>query len=1427
MPQNCNGLTLPTAGLQGIPTSLVFRYDGSPLSNIPNIIVGTSTLNDVIFNVNQAIGSSSSPTSSTVTWDGANTIDCITFNNPSTLNDVVSSLVTEICDNAQDIATINEVIAALDTGDIDVASNIIAASCPSISITQGETLSQAFQKILDYICANQLAISSQSQDEHNIQWQYFGSAANPIVEVNNWILHGYDYSLISGLQIEIDASVADLNYCMQDGYLYQTDAVTYSLGALRDVYIDINPTGSAGGTATLTKYEVPNGNVPPPVASGHIRIWKIVTNATTVVSTEDRRNYYNQDGTRLTDNSIITRHILDSNVTGAKLENFGTGAGSLAIGLMDMQIDAKGRVQSYVDNTNLSALNDNDILTYDAATSKWINSPLSSIGLPTGTLQGQTLGWNNTTSVWDVYSSFRLIGSSAIMGADIVPNTTFQIGGGGSIGIENAAPSAATLNPFAAGSLSAGVYYVSIASVDVDGNESRLSDEAQITIDAVANNSFTISWSAAPYSSGDYKVFVSNTSGTYTEYKLVSGLSLNFDGSVTMTAGFPSNASSFAIHIGDQGGYGYNAIPTTSVANHYKSNGVTEFLHKLEMVGTYSGASIYGLYARINAVNNAGTSVGGWFDVTNGGEGANHYVLRLEDGVDNTGKYLKCIDNNGHMVFASGTGSGGSIGTEWNGTSVDSNTSVIDFKGDAVYQALTLGGGGVEFYFDINAANVGSTGEGIFKQKTSPSSGNPAEMQFKKLVAGTGMSFTVGTDTITLNSSGGGGGGEVNTMANVGTGAGEVYKQKVGVQFELKTIKAGSNITITNNTDDIEIIGNAGTVTSVGLSGGLTGLTVTGTPITSSGTFVLGGTLGVGYGGTGLSTISTGGIYYASAVDTLSVLSAGTNGHVLTLAGGIPTWAAPTGGGGLFVEDTVIAGANIYGGTGAGADLTAGATDSYLNFLGGINAGLVLTTQNSHNNVVLGHESFDKATTAAKNVIIGNKNYCDTVSGSYDNVSIGYYSSKDFGNNSVANIILGSKAGWLYDSASSNNIVIGKDLKNAWAAAGGTPTGFNSTPTQRSYTMLIGSGTSVGNFTRQFLLGDFSDVNTDIDQYGEFGLGQCNDFKLLINGGFDNPYGMKPRANLHVVGGGDGSGEIQRKAFIITQAYDQTAFDMDFNLSGLIGTDIRDIFYVDEFGNTFIQPRQATGGLGDGGLEIFMNSSSGNAYLKMKSNAGTHEYFTQLQSDGTLSLYNTGKLWRDYTGSEVNHKKEWYLGTASIGGLVPVKYMSAEITATTASAIDRIEVIIEAAGSGSKIDISSPTVEINGYIMPAADGSANQVLQTDGGGNVSWATITSGGGGGWTVVTKTGATSSATDGDYCLINSGTHSITLPAPAADARVGVKQILALSGVIEILTTGATVKIDGTSGYNTAGSGYQIYNQWDALTFVSDGTDWFIEA
>jgi len=50
--------------------------------------------------------------------------------------------------------------------------------------------------------------------------------------------------------------------------------------------------------------------------------------------------------------------------------------------------------------------------------------------------------------------------------------------------------------------------------------------------------------------------------------------------------------------------------------------------------------------------------------------------------------------------------------------------------------------------------------------------------------------------------------------------------------------------------------GGSGTVTSVALSGGTTGLTTTGSPITTSGTITLGGTLAVANGGTGVTSSS-------------------------------------------------------------------------------------------------------------------------------------------------------------------------------------------------------------------------------------------------------------------------------------------------------------------------------------------------------------------------------------------------------------------------------------------------------------------------------------------------------------------------------------------------------------------------------------------
>jgi hypothetical protein len=86
------------------------------------------------------------------------------------------------------------------------------------------------------------------------------------------------------------------------------------------------------------------------------------------------------------------------------------------------------------------------------------------------------------------------------------------------------------------------------------------------------------------------------------------------------------------------------------------------------------------------------------------------------------------------------------------------------------------------------------------------------------------------------------------------------------------TLTQGSGITITNGGGTITIAatgGATGTVTSVDVSGGTTGLTTSGGPVTSSGTITLAGTLAVANGGTGATTI-------AGAQTNLQVDPAGT-----------------------------------------------------------------------------------------------------------------------------------------------------------------------------------------------------------------------------------------------------------------------------------------------------------------------------------------------------------------------------------------------------------------------------------------------------------------------------------------------------------------------------------------------------------------------
>ena len=114
----------------------------------------------------------------------------------------------------------------------------------------------------------------------------------------------------------------------------------------------------------------------------------------------------------------------------------------------------------------------------------------------------------------------------------------------------------------------------------------------------------------------------------------------------------------------------------------------------------------------------------------------------------------------------------------------------------------------------------------------------------------------------------------------------------------------------------------SGTVTSVS-SSGATGLTLTTTNATTTPAIALGGTLTIAGGGTGQTSASaafnalspmttTGDLEYEASANTAARLPIGSTGNVLTVAGGVPAWAAPATSG---TVTSIVAGTGLTGGT--------------------------------------------------------------------------------------------------------------------------------------------------------------------------------------------------------------------------------------------------------------------------------------------------------------------------------------------------------------------------------------------------------------------------------------------------------------------------------------------------------------------------------
>jgi hypothetical protein len=287
-----------------------------------------------------------------------------------------------------------------------------------------------------------------------------------------------------------------------------------------------------------------------------------------------------------------------------------------------------------------------------------------------------------------------------------------------------------------------------------------------------------------------------------------------------------------------------------------------------------------------NTTTTGAITLAGTLDVDNGGTGQTSYTdgqLLIGNTTGNTlakstltaGSGISITNGAGSITIAT-SGGGGTV------TSVTGTSPVVSSGGTTPAISLSSGYGDTLNPYASKTANY-------VLAAPNGSSGVPT---FRAIVA---------ADVPTLNQNTSGTAAGLSTTLAVGSGGTGVTTTPAngallignGSGYTSSTLTAGSNITITNASGSITIAasGGGGGVTSFQTS--LSGLT----PATAStGVVTLAGTLGPTSGGTGLSTYATGDVIYASASNTLNRLTAGTNGQVLTLASGVPTWAASSGG---------------------------------------------------------------------------------------------------------------------------------------------------------------------------------------------------------------------------------------------------------------------------------------------------------------------------------------------------------------------------------------------------------------------------------------------------------------------------------------------------------------------------------------------------
>lgn len=262
-----------------------------------------------------------------------------------------------------------------------------------------------------------------------------------------------------------------------------------------------------------------------------------------------------------------------------------------------------------------------------------------------------------------------------------------------------------------------------------------------------------------------------------------------------------------------------------------------------------------------------------------------------------------------------------------------------------------------------------------------------------------------------------------------------------------------------------DAVAGAGTVTSVNASGGTTGMTFSGGPITASGTLTLSGTLIPANGGTGISSYAVGDLLFANTTTSLDKLTVGSNGYLLASNGTAPAYVNPT-------SVTIGTATNLAGG--AGGSIPYQSIAGTTTFLA---SGTGVLTASGGNPSYTMSPSLTQVTVAADpttNLQVATKQYVDTIA----TTSVHYHTPVKYEvPNTTGNLTA------TYNNGASG---VGATLTNAGTLGAFTPDGIVASVNDRiliynqtnAYENGVYTVTTVGNGSTPWVLTRATDANT-------------------------------------------------------------------------------------------------------------------------------------------------------------------------------------------------------------------------------------------------------------------------------------------------------------------------------------------------------------